>query len=257
MENPLPGAALPSTCVSVPASPRRGLPHPLRSVFAVSRDPDGLFLSTPCGLFQPLTPMGFPFPAPSSGASTSALRPTLPYRGDGFHPGGSWSTRSRVAAEAVPLLQTAAPFARRLLVRLQLSCSFVAACIRRPPASHPEMLRRPSLAASSSGLPRRPSRRPTEVFWLDPLASTPLRGCLSRALPTRDCVLPQPWASPVGHGPFQTRCAPDPPRSHAATRSRLLATTVRASRSALRPRGGGHVPFAATGLPATRTRFKL
>jgi len=141
MENPLPGVALPSTLVSVPASPRRGLPHPLRSAFAVSHDPDGLSLSMPCGVFQPLTPMGFVSPAPSSGASTSALRPTLPYRGDGFHPGGSWSFRARVAAEAASLVQTAAPFARRLPVRLQLSCSSVAACIRRPPASHPKVVR--------------------------------------------------------------------------------------------------------------------
>jgi len=107
------------------------------------------------------------------------------------------------------------------------------------------------------GCPVGPSRRLTEVIPLDPLASTPLRGCLSRAFPTRDCVLSQPWASSVGHGPFQTRCAPDPPRSHAAVRSRLLAITLRASRFVLLPRGGGHVPFAATGLPATRTRFKL
>jgi hypothetical protein len=35
--------------------PRRGVPHPLRSAFAVSHDLDGLLLSAPSGMFQPDT----------------------------------------------------------------------------------------------------------------------------------------------------------------------------------------------------------
>jgi hypothetical protein len=42
------------------AAPRRGVPIPLRSTSAVSRDPGGLLLLGLCGVFQPLTPMGFP-----------------------------------------------------------------------------------------------------------------------------------------------------------------------------------------------------
>lgn len=44
--------------------PRRGVPPPLRSAFAVSHDLDGLLLPGPGGVFRPLTPMrsGVPFP---------------------------------------------------------------------------------------------------------------------------------------------------------------------------------------------------
>jgi len=41
------------------ASPRRGLPHPLRSASAVSHDPGGFRLPEPCGVFRPLTPARF------------------------------------------------------------------------------------------------------------------------------------------------------------------------------------------------------
>jgi len=47
-------------------SPRRGLPHPLRSAFVVFHDLDGLLLCAPCDLFQPLTPLGFGLPVPCS-----------------------------------------------------------------------------------------------------------------------------------------------------------------------------------------------
>jgi hypothetical protein len=39
--------------------PRRGFPHPLRSVFTVSRGLDGLHLSEPSGVFQPVTLLEF------------------------------------------------------------------------------------------------------------------------------------------------------------------------------------------------------
>jgi hypothetical protein len=41
------------------ASPRRGVPSPLRSACAVSHDLDGLSLSRPSGVFQPVTLLGF------------------------------------------------------------------------------------------------------------------------------------------------------------------------------------------------------
>jgi hypothetical protein len=39
--------------------PRRGFPHPLRSAFAVSHDLDGLLLSEPSDVFQPVTLVEF------------------------------------------------------------------------------------------------------------------------------------------------------------------------------------------------------
>jgi hypothetical protein len=45
--------------------PRRGLPPPLRSVFAVFHDLDGLLLPGPCDVFQPLTFLGFGSPLAS------------------------------------------------------------------------------------------------------------------------------------------------------------------------------------------------
>jgi hypothetical protein len=45
------------------AAPRRGVPHPLCSASAVSHNCDGLLLLESCGVFQPLTPMGFVLPA--------------------------------------------------------------------------------------------------------------------------------------------------------------------------------------------------
>jgi hypothetical protein len=50
----------------LPTLPRRGGPIPLRSVFAVFRDLDGLLFPGPCDLFQPLTPMRFASRLPAS-----------------------------------------------------------------------------------------------------------------------------------------------------------------------------------------------
>jgi hypothetical protein len=64
--------------------PRRGLPHPLRSAFAVSHDLDGLLLLVPCDVFQPLTPMGFAIPVPRAALGRVASpRLSVP-------PGGCW-----------------------------------------------------------------------------------------------------------------------------------------------------------------------
>jgi hypothetical protein len=117
--NPLPGATSVSAteparlapcrlCRGLSASPRRGFPHPLRSAFVVSRDLDGLLFPEPCDLFQPLTPLGFVFPAPRC-RSTVAGRPVCPFarfskespvraRGMGHGSGGS-----RLVGFTVPL----------------------------------------------------------------------------------------------------------------------------------------------------------
>jgi hypothetical protein len=66
---------------SVPAPPRRQVPPWLRSASAVSHDLDGLLLSGPGDLFQPLTPMGFGLPLPrlvvSGRPGLSALPPGI------------------------------------------------------------------------------------------------------------------------------------------------------------------------------------
>jgi hypothetical protein len=48
-------------CGSMDLAPRRGFPHPLRSAFAVSHDLDGLLLSEPFGVFQPVTLVEYGF----------------------------------------------------------------------------------------------------------------------------------------------------------------------------------------------------
>jgi hypothetical protein len=69
-QNPLPDDHRCQPRPAIGLSPRRGLPHPLRSAFAVSHDLDGLRLCSPCDLFQPLTPLGLgsrlPAPCPST-----------------------------------------------------------------------------------------------------------------------------------------------------------------------------------------------
>jgi hypothetical protein len=61
-------------------SPRRGFPVPLRSVFAVFRDLDGLRLRVPCGVFQPLTSLGLSarLPVPCPFTSVARTDPSGP-----------------------------------------------------------------------------------------------------------------------------------------------------------------------------------
>jgi hypothetical protein len=94
-------------------APRHGGPAPLRSAYAVSHDLDGLLLLGPCGVFRPLTPLGFGsrLPAASPGRSTrrspfpalvrvvrTKVRPTRT-RGASDHPGGSRSVPPRTVPE--------------------------------------------------------------------------------------------------------------------------------------------------------------
>jgi hypothetical protein len=86
----------------VATAPRRGLPHPRRSAFAVSHDLDGLRLPEPCGVFHPLTPLRFVLPVPrlvcpvDRGPKTASVRT----RGAGARTGGSRSAPSGRSAEA-------------------------------------------------------------------------------------------------------------------------------------------------------------
>jgi hypothetical protein len=60
LRSPLPGGAFQPCRHDAPASPRRGIPLPLRSASVVSHDPDGLPLLRPCDVFRSHTPLGFP-----------------------------------------------------------------------------------------------------------------------------------------------------------------------------------------------------
>jgi hypothetical protein len=73
----------------LPAPPRRGLPHPLRSASVVFHDPGGLLLPEPCGVFQPLTPVRFVSLFPRAEARGDEVRPaTACYRCRGPGPPG-------------------------------------------------------------------------------------------------------------------------------------------------------------------------
>lgn len=87
--SPLPGRSVPpGSHHTFSARPRRGFPHPLRSALVVFHDLDGLLLLVPCGLFQPLTPLGLGF-----------LRPTWCSLGEGLATPaverGGWGVRAR------------------------------------------------------------------------------------------------------------------------------------------------------------------
>jgi hypothetical protein len=88
--------------------PRRGLPHPLRSAFAVSHDLDGLLLLVPCDVFRSHTPMGFAFPVSleflACGASlrlSVAARGQRERRGSTSRHGLPWLRSRRVRHVAV------------------------------------------------------------------------------------------------------------------------------------------------------------
>jgi hypothetical protein len=59
------------------ADPRRGGPAPLRSASVVFHDPGGFLLLGPCGVFRPLTPLGFGSRLPAASSARSSRRPTF------------------------------------------------------------------------------------------------------------------------------------------------------------------------------------
>jgi len=87
--SPLPGPQVPTgSHPTFSCRPRRGIPHPLRSAFAVFHGLDGLLLLEPCGLFQPLTPLGLGFLLPTSCPSGNGLATAPRER-------GGWTVRAR------------------------------------------------------------------------------------------------------------------------------------------------------------------
>ena len=129
----------------VSRSPRRQVPPWLRSACVVSRDLDGLLLSGPGDLFQPLTPMGFglPFPRfdavllwsldlrfPARGMSTAAKDSRL----GGFFAWRRWRLPARYRSTA-------------------RCCSALAGRFRRPPLQSPKCLVRLRLPVASTVRP--------------------------------------------------------------------------------------------------------
>ena len=117
-----------------PASPRRGLPHPLWSASVVFHDPGGLLLPEPCGVFQPLTPVRFVSRLPRAEARGGEFRPaTACYRCRGPGPPGRvpWCGRR---AEACLLQTRCAPDrpSRRTSRRLRLPTLLSASPIGSP-----------------------------------------------------------------------------------------------------------------------------
>jgi hypothetical protein len=146
------------------AVPRRGVPPPLRSAFAVSHDPGGLLLPGPCGVFRPLTPMRFGAPSPRFVPDRVDPKVAVSWRG-----GRAFGTRR---SRLVPCGRRTRPKPRhrpRMEPPLQ-------------PLTRP--LRRPDPLLCS---PRRSSARhpvaQMSVCW--PHASRPLRpGCPVRLVPS-------------------------------------------------------------------------
>jgi hypothetical protein len=117
-----------------PAVPRRGVPIPLRSAFAVSHDLDGFCLLGPGGVFHPLTPLGFGSRLPVASSGRSVRRPAFPVlarvlrtevratrmRGASDRSGGSRSTAHRTDAEASTLIASSPLPLPKELVRFRL-----------------------------------------------------------------------------------------------------------------------------------------
>jgi len=190
------------------ASPRRGLPHPLRSVSAVFHDLDGLLPPGPCDLFQPLTPMGLVFPAPllpgapadpRAAAKHRAIVPPLRPRSPGY-PG----VRARLAAPMSGVGPGSGLSDRPCAAHTEV-CRFV-----WPPLLAPKRLvrlrspGRPPPASSADGSPKRSTARQrhrpgrsSPIRWfrftvrassVDPPRSVPSRVVPESIPPSRPCV---------------------------------------------------------------------
>lgn len=85
--------------------PRRGVPRPLRSAFAVSHDPGGLLLPVPCGVFRPHTPVGLGAPSPRSVALRSGPRAVAGGAGGGLVMRGPPGRPERAASGPRPCLR--------------------------------------------------------------------------------------------------------------------------------------------------------
>jgi hypothetical protein len=161
----------------VPTSPRRGLPTPLRSAFAVSHDLDGLLLLEPCGVFHPLTPLRFAFPAPRFMARIRRPEDRFPRtRGTGSSTEGSRLARGAGAPKR-PFAVSPPLRSPKRTVRLRLPSACACRSIQHPPAC---------AGARPVPSPGRvaPSRSPCWQASTARTAKPRYRGCLSRGCTT-------------------------------------------------------------------------
>jgi len=212
--------------VAFPLRPRRELPHSLRSVFVVFRDPDGLPLPGPCDLFQPLTPMGFGYPSPLllslpsrvlrpsfSGTPPPVLRSEdrVPFGVGGgfpchrlpigFHRRSACASRLRIP----PLRPSRRPF------RLRLPSAFT---VLRCPPDHLDGLScgvQSFPGVSFPFHPFQPSVLPgsEDPGVRDPPGRFPLRVYPCNLVCPSAVVLTTTPVIPTGDEPFRVRCAPD------------------------------------------------
>jgi hypothetical protein len=268
----------------LPAPPRRGFPHPLRSAFAVSHDLDGLLLPEPCGVFQPLTSVGFVSPAPWPVRSSPPLPPKrlrFPvsfqrrHRGDSALRNMPWPRGWSSVQEAPgwprsparfhdPFSAAAAP-ATEVSGPAPASLAFVSHLVRHPAAcaTLADGLASPGCPGSATASSR------SEERSVAARCARPRRGGASpaRSRPPAPCYRCR-RSFPPGCRPFQTCRAPDQPVSRRPDRLRLPAFPSAALRpSSLAspvgsPKGSpgacpGVRPLACDRLPVTRTRCNL
>ena len=148
----------PSPCGShrlVPVLPRRGVPIPLRSAFAVSHDPDGLLLLEPCGVFRPLTPWGFVLPAPCYWCPSSLDPKALPFRtrGANLEAKGSRSVPPVGGPKPSPVAKSPLPPPKRW-VRLRFPLPCASPLVRHPLACANLRSVTSSFGVAPSGPPR-------------------------------------------------------------------------------------------------------
>ena len=226
-------------------SPRRGVPSPRLSAFAVSHDPDGLIPPGLCGVFRPLTSMGFGVPAP---LMTPWISPRCPLTGDGSPgpklPGCRLAVTahdvSRRSAETVHLLtpRVAPPWPPPL----QLPEGFWSGSGPLIIPSHYVRVRPTEVVLRVSASPVRVDPKASS-WWLASRASSPdpLRSVLSRVAPgprvptahtrvTASGVPVPPGSGPPSPHPKmeprRARCAPGRAASRRLDRSRLLASSA-------------------------------
>jgi hypothetical protein len=203
MRWPVPGQSLllslplrPWLLPGSPASPRRGVPRPLRSASAVSHDSDGLLLSGPGGFFHPLTPLGFFVPAPRLLFRSAAPRTNRT-------PHGGEATVQEAPSRTRPVFAWATNRTDHRSHRLD-DGSGLASLVRSSGglSAASSLLRTVVRLPRSSGIPpEKPLRRNTP----QPVRPTSLQGLPLSHMPTSNHVLP-----PFQAGSSRERILSDP-----------------------------------------------
>lgn len=222
----------------VPTRPRRGFPHPLRSAFVVSHDPDGLLLLEPCGVFRPLTPVRFGFPAPRVNCPVRfARRLPLPNSGDGYGP-KDFRLASALKSPKRPAAARPSLRSPKRTVRLRLPLAF---------ASHPNRLPTRLREPSSGHLARPgcPVRTVATANRRDLGARPHCRGCLSRPFQPPTSVSHRRWLVSVGNRPLRARLRFR--LVHLTMTGSVAAAGFSASGSPPLPEGCFGLPLAAAG----------